>query len=173
MAIQKVIQFGNPLLRQVSSPVTDFEDSEIKKIELDLRDTLIDLKQRHQRGGGLAAPQIGHLNQIICLIVKGELSYMINPKILEKSQETFAVWDFCFSADASFIAEIERHKRIKVEFYTETGEKAVREYEGYWSELLQHEIDHLHGRLFIDLIKNTQKIMMKEEWDKQFSYTQT
>ncbi len=97
---------------------------------------------------------------------------MLNPRIIKKSKQMFDVWDFCLSCGASFLAKIKRPKKITVEFYDEKGKKHISDYKGYWSELINHEIDHLDGILFIDLIKNPKSIMMMEEWDKQFRYKQ-
>jgi peptide deformylase len=72
----------------------------------------------------------------------------------------FNVWDFCFSSNAAFTAQIKRHWKITVEYHDEKRQKQKEDFEGYFSELLQHEIDHLEGRLFIDLIKDPSKIKM-------------
>ncbi len=95
---------------------------------------------------------------------------MINPKIIKKSKQMFEVWDMCLSCEVSFLAKIKRYKKITVEYYTPEGEKVVAEYKDYYSELLQHEIDHLNGILFIDHIKKPQSIIMNDEWDKQYAY---
>ena len=168
MAIKKVLQFGNPLLREKSRKVNNFNINLNKKIMRDLRDTLINLKKKHKTGGGLAAPQIGYLDRIVFLCAKGKSFFMFNPVIVKKSRQMFNVWDFCFSAGASFTAKIKRHKKISVEFFDETGNKYCEEYKDYRAELIQHEIDHLNGILFIDHIKNPTTIMMMEEWKKNF-----
>lgn len=172
MTIKKVLLFGNPLLRKKSTKVTDFNSRLNKKMMKDLKDTLLKLKKNHKKGGGLAAPQIGYLKRIIFINAEGNSFYMINPRIIQKSKKMIDVWDFCFSCNASFLAKIKRHKKIVVEFYNEKGGKEVSNFKDYFSELIQHEIDHLNGRLFIDLIKNPKLIMMMEEWDKKYKYTQ-
>lgn len=97
---------------------------------------------------------------------------MVNPRILGKSKEMFDVWDFCFSCDASFLAKIKRHRSIVVEYLDERGEKNVSKFKDYFSELIQHEVDHLDGILFIDLIRNPGSITMMEEWEKKHKYKQ-
>lgn len=169
MAIQEVLQFGNPLLRESCTDVVDFEAPGVLQIEADLQDTLHDLQRIHCRGGGLAAPQIGSKLRIVYVNAHGRSFHLCNPVIVEHSEETFEVWDFCFSARASFLAQVTRNLRICVEYQDVTGSKRSEEFEGYFSELLQHEIDHLNGTLFIDRIKNPGTLTMVEEWDRYYT----
>lgn len=167
MAISDIVLLGDPRLRERSAAVTDFDSQSTQTIKAALEHTLLDLQRRHLRGGGLAAPQLGYLSQIIFLNARGRSLFLFNPTITEKSSELFDVWDFCFSAEAAFIAKIKRHKKITVEFTDERGRQRTEQYEDYWSELVQHEIDHLHGRLFIDLIEEPNSITMMKEWNRQ------
>ncbi len=163
MAIIKVILIGDPLLRKKCFRVTDFNSPEVKTIKSGLKSTLHYLQQIHKRGGGLAAPQIGHLKKIIYINAKGRSFFLINPKITYASKKMFSVWDFCFSGNAAFTAQVKRHWKIRVEYDDEKGQKGEEDFQGYLSELLQHEIDHLEGRLFIDLINDPSKIKMIEQ----------
>ncbi len=171
MAIQDVLQFGNPWLRQSSIEVLDFEAPEVLKAQTDLKDTLHSLQFIHAKGGGLAAPQIGSLLRIVYINAHGRSFHLCNPVIVERSEETFEVWDFCFSAKASFLAQITRNLRISVEYQDVAGQKLREEFEGHFSELLQHEIDHLNGTLFIDHINKPETITMVDEWDKGRAYS--
>jgi peptide deformylase len=166
MAIQNVLQFGNPVLREHCSAVTDFAAAGFLQIQTDLKDTLLDLQRIHGRGGGLAAPQIGSNSRIIYINARGRSLHLCNPVIVERSQETFEVWDFCFSARAAFLAPVRRNLRIRVEYQDTAGLLHSEEFEDYFSELLQHEIDHLDGTLFIDRVEDTGAIVMVDEWDK-------
>ncbi len=170
MAIKKVLLVGNPLLRKKSGKVGDFNSPETKRVMRDLKGTLIDQQKRYKKGGGIAAPQIGQLKQIVFLNTKSCSFYMINPKIIKKSKQMFYVWDMCLSCKVTFLARIKRYKKITVEYYTEKGEKIVADYKDYYSELIQHEIDHLNGILFIDYITDPKSIIMNEEWDKKYNY---
>ncbi len=160
MAIREVLQFGNPLLREGSAAVSDLNSPSTLQTMEDLRDTLLDLQRIHGRGGGLAAPQIGSLTKIIFINAPGRSFFLLNPAIVDRSDEMFDVWDFCFSASAAFVAQIERHRRIVVEYQDENGAGQTEEFEDYFSELLQHEIDHLNGKLFVDLIDRPETIRM-------------
>ena len=160
MAIKKIILIGDPLLRKKCTKVNDFESPEVRNIKSGLKSTLHNLQKIHKKGGGLAAPQIGYLKKVIYINAKGRSFFLINPKITYASKKMFNVWDFCFSANAAFTAQIKRHWKIRVEYNNESGQKLGENFEGYFSELLQHEIDHIEGRLFIDLIKDPSKIKM-------------
>jgi peptide deformylase len=160
MAIKKVILIGDPLLRKKCVRVNYFNSHEVKTIKSGLKSTLHNLQKIHKRGGGLAAPQIGYLKRVVYINAKGRSFFLINPKITYASKKVFNVWDFCFSGNAAFTAQIKRHWKITVEYANEKGQKGEEDFEGYFSELLQHEIDHLEGRLFIDLIKDPSKIKM-------------
>lgn len=172
MAIKDVLQFGNPLLRKSCVEVLDFGVAEVLQAQINLKDTLHDLQFIHGKGGGLAAPQIGSLFRIVYINVRNRSFHLCNPVIVERSEETFDVWDFCFSAKASFLARVTRNQRIRVEYQDAAGQKNSEQFEGYFSELLQHEIDHLNGTLFIDHIEEPGTLMMVEEWDKQHTYRQ-
>ncbi len=163
MAIKKVILIGDPLLRKKCFKVNNFNSPEVKTIKSGLKSTLHHLQKIHKKGGGLAAPQIGYLKKVIYINAKGRSFFLINPKLTYASKKLFNVWDFCFSGNAAFTAQIKRHRKITVEYVDEKGQKSEEDFEGYFSELLQHEIDHLEGRLFIDLIKDPSKIKMIDQ----------
>ena len=171
MAVRDVLQFGNPILREKSVDVGGFGTPAVQQTMWDLKDTLHELQRAHHKGGGLAAPQIGSLSKIIYINARGHSFFVLNPEIVDKSDELFDVWDFCFSANAAFLARIKRSTSIDVDYRDENGDPKREKFEGYFSELLQHEIDHLDGRLFIDLIEDPKTITMVEEWDRSYSYS--
>ncbi len=168
MAIKDVLLIGNPKLRQESSEVIDFK-FELKEIIQDLKDTLIHLQETKKIGRGLAAPQIGHKKKVILFQLPEKSFVMVNPKIVSKSEETFQVWDSCFCFDVAFFVQVERNESIKVEYQDENGNIKIEEFAGDLSELVQHEIDHLHGILATDHLKDVTKIMMRDEWEKMMT----
>ena len=95
MAVKKVLLFGDPELRRKSKRVQDLQAKEVEAVMRDLKDTLKSLKQKHKRGGGLSAVQIGKRVQIIYIEVTRHSFFMINPKIIKKSRRKIEVWDFC------------------------------------------------------------------------------
>lgn len=157
---------GNPTLRKKSSDVK--RRAETEKILEDLRDTLIHLQKKKRIGRALAAPQIGYLRKVVYFNLPKRSFAMVNPKIAWMSKRQFEVWDSCFSFDVSFFVKIKRHKRIRVEYMTEEGNPLIEEFRDDISELVQHEIDHLHGILAVDHLRDSRKIVLREEWEKRY-----
>ncbi len=169
MAVRKVLQLGDKKLRQKCSNVSEF-DKELPKIARDLKDTLTYLQKREKIGRGLAAPQIGYMKNVIFFSLKDEGEfYMVNPKIIWESPKKFEVWDSCFSFGyAAFFVKIKRHKEIGVKYYDMNGKAKPEEFKNDLSELVQHEIDHLHGILATDHLKDVKNIILREEWEKRY-----
>jgi len=158
---------GNPKLREKSSKVSDFGE-DLQGIIQDLRDTLSHLQEVKNIGRALAAPQIGHMKQVIYYGLPKNPFIMVNPEITSKSEEKFWVWDSCFSFDVAFFVEILRHKKIKVNYQDENGKTHVKDYANDMSELIQHETDHLHGILATDHLTDVKRIILRQEWEKRF-----
>ncbi len=167
MAIRPVLLFGDPRLRKVCDPVRRVDDPRVSGLRKDLYETLGHLQLSHHRGNGLAAPQIGALLRLACIRSPERTFFLHNPEILNKSEEMFEVWDFCFSAKAAFMAKIKRHRHITIRYLDEDGNEQCEMFSDKMSELLQHEIDHLNGILFIDHITQPGTLIMTEEFDKQ------
>ncbi len=167
MPIKDVIMLGNPNLRKSSSDVTNF-NKELRGDLTNLKDTLTYLQKTKDLGRAIAAPQIGIMKKIVYFQLSDSSFYMVNPKITWRSEEMFKVWDSCYSFDIAFFIEILRHKTIKVEYQDEKGSIVFENFSGDLSELVQHEIDHLHGILATDYIKDVKKIIMRSEWEKRF-----
>jgi peptide deformylase len=158
---------GNPKLREKSSEITNEE--ELEQVIEDLKDTLHYLQKTKLIGRALAAPQIDYPKRVIYYdLPNGESFVMVNPKITQMSSKKFWVWDSCFSFDVAFFVEIERYKRITVEYLDETGNTHLKDYEDDLSELIQHEIDHLNGILATDHLKDVKKIISRQEWEKKY-----
>ncbi|MHA2181440.1 MAG: peptide deformylase [Promethearchaeota archaeon] len=167
MVIKEVLLLGNPKLRKNSRDVVNF-NNELRNDLNDLRDTLTHLQKTKKLGRAIAAPQINLLKNIIYFHLPEKSFYIINPKISWRSKEMFYVWDSCFCFDVAFFIEILRHRKIKVEYQNEEGNVVLADFSDDLSELVQHEIDHLHGILATDHIKNVKKIIMRDEWEKRF-----
>ena len=167
MAIKDVLMLGNPKLRDKSCDVNDF-NLDLEQNLNDLKNTLTHLQQTKKIGRALAAPQIGVMKKLIYYQLPERSIYMENPKITWKSEEMIHIWDSCYSFDIAFFVEIQRNKRISVEYQDEKGIKLTENYTDDLSELVQHEIDHLHGILAIDHLKDVKKIIMRSEWERRF-----
>jgi peptide deformylase len=162
--IKQVLMLGNKTLRQKSIPI-DFEKDNIEKIIMDLKDTLHYLQQEKKIGRAIAGVQIGCLKRIIYMESNGTSIIMINPEIIDSSNEKFEEWDSCFSADVAFFGKTSRNKNITVKYFDESKNKIERCFYDDLSELFQHEIEHLNGIIFTDHIINNQ-IIMRNEWEK-------
>ena len=124
-------------------------------------------------GRGIAAPQLGELQRVIFLQLRPiEPWPLINPEIVESSQEKIVAWDACLSFLSIFM-QVERHRRITVRYESLQGEtlEVVAGDERNLSELLQHEIDHLDGILAIDRVVDVKTICTREEFEKRYRDT--
>ena len=167
MAIKNILLIGNPILRKKSEDIIAFGE-ELHSLITDLKDTIIDFQKRKSIGRGIAAPQIGVLKKVIYLHLPDRSFTLINPEIIWKSKETMDVWDSCFSFDVAFFVKNERFKSIRVKYQNERGELIEETFCDDISELLQHEIDHLHGILATDHLKDNKDIILRPEWEKRF-----
>ena len=119
-------------------------------------------------GVGLAANQIGILKQIVTIFFvekerKREIQYTLyNPKIISYSSETISMEEGCLSLPEQF-SEIERPKKISLEFLDEKNNLIKKDVDGIEARILQHEIDHLSGKLFVDYLSLLKRnIMIKK-----------
>lgn len=165
--IKEILLIGNPVLREKSEDITSF-DNDLQDIVNDLKDTIIDFQQRKRIGRGIAAPQIGILKKVIYLNLPGKSFELINPEIIWKSDETIQLWDSCFSFDVAFFVKIQRFQSIKVKYQNIKGEWAEEVFNDDMAELLQHEIDHLHGILATDHLTDNKNIILRGEWETRY-----
>jgi peptide deformylase len=170
MAIRPILQLGDPLLREKCARVEGPTSSAIHDLVADLADTLAHWRSVTGYGRGIAAPQIGILQRVIFLKLPGEEPWpLINPEIIERSEEKIIVWDACLSFLSIFM-QVERHQEISVRYQNIAGETLTLRAgeERNLSELLQHEIDHLDGILAIDRVIDTKTICTREEFEKRY-----
>lgn len=143
----------------------DLNDKEgIAKLLEDMKDTL-----KVADGCGLAAPQVG-VNKRMVIVDGRELTetyaelkdffrVMINPVVLEESDETCEYSEGCLSVPGVY-AEVRRPSVIKVEYYDENLTKVVEEFEGFACRMVQHELSHLEGNLFVDNVSPIRRKML-------------
>src|SRR6267143_685533 len=170
MAIRKILQLGDPALREVAKPVDDPATPEIRVLVEDLADTLAHWRKTTGYGRGIAAPQLGVSLPVIFLRLPGEGPWpMVNPAITERSAEKIVVWDACLSFLSIFM-QVERHREITVRYQDLNGEwhetRASEEHN--LSELLQHEIAHPDGILAVDRITDMKTMCTREEFEKRY-----
>jgi peptide deformylase len=170
MAIQTVLQLGDPKLREIAAPVANPRAPEIAALVQDLADTLAHWRATTGYGRGIAAPQIGVAQRVIFLQLPGAEPWpLINPEITERSTEKIVVWDACLSFLSIFM-QVERHREIKVRYQDLQGEwrEIQAGAEKDLAELLQHEIDHLDGILAVDRITDMRTLCTREEFEKRY-----
>jgi peptide deformylase len=170
MPIRPVLQLGDPLLRQKAVSVADPTAREVHDLVRDLADTLAHWRSATGYGRAIAAPQLGELRRVIFLkLPDAEPWPLINPEIIESSEEKIIVWDACLSFLSIFM-QVERHREVTVRYQTLRGETCEFEAgdEHNLSELLQHEIDHLDGILAVDRVVDVKTICTREEFEKRY-----
>lgn len=170
MPVRPVLQLGDPLLRLKAVAVEDPRSHEIGDLIRDLEDTLRHWRSKTGYGRGIAAPQLGISQRVIFLKLPGVAPWpLINPEIVDRSEEKITVWDACLSFLSIFM-QVERYRRITVRYKNPEGE--VLEFDAgddrNLAELLQHEIDHLDGILAIDRVVDLKTICTREEFEKRY-----
>lgn len=162
--ILPIYLYGSEVLRNENVDV-DINDKEgIAKLLEDMKDTL-----KVADGCGLAAPQVG-VNKRLVIVDGRELTetyaelkdffrVMINPVVLEESKETCEYSEGCLSIPGIY-AEVRRPSKIKVEYYDENLEKVMEEFEGFACRMVQHELSHLEGNLFVDNVSPIRRKMI-------------
>jgi peptide deformylase len=144
MGIYKIVTKEDPLLRKQAKPVKEVDDKVIKII-----DDMFETMYATDTGVGLAAPQVGILKQIIVIDTQDEEPFaLINPEIISSEGETDSE-EGCLSCPEEY-GIVKRAEKVKVKALNENGEEIEIEAEGFLAIVLQHEIDHLKGVLFID-----------------------
>jgi peptide deformylase len=155
---------GDPLLRAISIPVASA--AEAGAVFDDLRDTLRDFQRAHGFGRGISAVQIAEPKRLIYMELNGRAWRLRNPEYEFRSEETFVLWDDCFSFP-DLLARVERHVAVRVRYEDENGETQRIEASGPLSELLQHEMDHLDGVLAVDRAIDRDSLCTREEYERQ------
>lgn len=170
--IRPICRMGNPILRTVAEEVkvTDIKTDDFAQVITDLRDSM-----KHYGGIGIAAPQIG-ISKKVCIIELEEFNrygqeinlpftVFINPVIEVLTPDEAGYWEGCLSVPG-LRGFVERPQLIRVTFLNADGKKEVMEARGFLATVVQHELDHLFGRLYIDRIKDLTLISYQEEFDQ-------
>ncbi len=155
MTILQVLEYPDPILKQVSKEVTSFDSS----LETFLKD-FIETLNSHKYCVGLAAPQVESLQRIVAIDISrarkphpnNGLLILINPKILESSNFKI-VREGCLSIP-DFTANVKRAMKIKVQFQNLKDKTEELETNDFEAHAIQHEMDHLDGILFLDKMAN-------------------
>ena len=154
MADRQIRLFGDPVLRTASDPIPEITDS--------IRNLILDLERATDLPGraGVAAPQIGVNLRAFSYKVDGVIGHLINPILVETFGEPELVDEGCLSLPEIW-SKTPRYPKVKVSGTTLEGEQVNIEAEGLLAQVLQHEIDHLDGKVYLDrLDPQARKITM-------------
>ena len=156
---RNILIHPDPRLKKVCAPVADITD-DLRKLADDMLETMYDAP-----GIGLAAPQIGVLERLIvvdCVKEEGATPrplVMFNPEVIASSDETNVYEEGCLSIPEQY-AEVTRPKVVEVTWLDRDGNLQQETFDDLWATCVQHEIDHLNGKLFIDYLKPLKRQMI-------------
>lgn len=165
MAIREILIHPDPRLKAVANPVTEFDDR-LRTLAEDMLETMYDAP-----GIGLAAPQVGVMKRLLVMdCVKEEDAppqpmVLINPAVTWASEDRSTHEEGCLSIPEQF-AEVERPAEVEVTWNDFEGNAVAERFEGLWATCVQHEIDHLNGKLFIDYLKPLRRQMITRKMKK-------
>jgi peptide deformylase len=158
-----ILEFPDARLRTIAKPVADVTDDTRRIIE-DMFETMYAAP-----GIGLAATQVNIHQQIIVMDIsedKSEPLVFINPIITVLDEELDSYDEGCLSVPG-FYEAVERPKGVKIEAIDRTGSPFVMESEGLLAVCIQHEIDHLNGKLFVDYLSSMKRQRIRKKLEKQ------
>jgi peptide deformylase len=183
--LRDIIQIGDPVLNKKTTDVSDVNDPKVKQLIEDLIDTC---EENHSTTAGLSAPQINELLSV-CVCRRTDIEelrgedtlplnelweVMINPKVISKSEEKSQFWEACLSIGVGknqLWGPVQRSKSIVVEYLDRNGNKKTLSPDGFFSHVVQHEIDHLNGILFLTYIDNPANIWKGKDLDSYLDET--
>jgi peptide deformylase len=167
MAILDILIWPDPQLLEISTPITDIDD-DLKQLAEDMLETMYDAD-----GVGLAAPQVGIQKRMVIIDIhagaderpSGEPPLtLINPEFIE--QEGELTWEEgCLSVPGE-LGEVTRAAKVKMKYTDLEGQEHVVEAEGLKAVALQHECDHLDGKLFVDYLSRIKRNVIRRRMNK-------
>lgn len=168
----KKTEFGNPVLRSVAAPLRR-EEIASEKIQTLIADMYYTLEHK-KYGVGLAAPQVGQGVALSVIAIKStptrpdlkpEQLTIINPEIVQYYGRRTSMWEGCISG-LELYAQVPRYKKVRLKWMDEQAKRHEQDFDGFIAHVIQHEVDHLNGILYVDKIKNTRSIMTIREYKK-------
>lgn len=165
MTIRPILIHPDPRLKTRATTVTEVTD-DLRVLAKDMLETMYDAP-----GIGLAAPQVGVLSRVLVMdCVKDpdqepEPMVLINPEVVEASEELASYEEGCLSIPEQY-AEVQRPAEVKVRWMDLEGSEQEAHFDGLWATCVQHEIDHLDGKLFIDYLKPLKRQMITRKMQK-------
>jgi peptide deformylase len=166
MAVLKIAKLGAPVLRQVAQPVAmdKLGRRAVQQLIDDMLETMVAAD-----GIGLAAPQVFQSEQVLVMECKGEQGFpqtiMINPEIVGYSPVSAEGWEGCLSVDG-LRGKVKRAVGVRVKFYDRDGNLMELDATGLYAVCIQHEVDHLRGKVFLDRMTDFSTLTQLEEFSK-------
>lgn len=173
MAILKVARMGHPILRKKGRALEpkEIQSDRIQRLIQDMTETM-----HEYRGIGLAAPQVHESLQLAIIEIESDnprypgsaqkpLTIFINPKITVLDQTLQGFWEGCLSVP-ELRGFVERPKKVQVDYLDDQGAPQSIIGEGFLATVIQHELDHLNGRLYIDRIKDPALLSYMDEYQR-------
>lgn len=174
MAILKVARMGHPVLRRVAQPVSEKEikSERFQRFIEDMIETM-----REYDGIGLAAPQVHHSIRVSVVEIQDNPRYatkehvglhaFINPEVTLLRKDTNSYWEGCLSLPG-LRGLVARPNKIKVKYLDRDAKPCELVAENFLATVLQHEFDHLDGKLYVDRLVDTTKLVFDEEFEKHW-----
>lgn len=160
MAVREIVKWPDPRLKAKANPVTVFDDA-LRRLADDLLDTM-----RAAPGVGITGPHIGELVRLVVLeLAPGEVRIYVDPMVIEASEETIRHAEGSVSMPG-VVEEVERAARVRVAYRDLDGSAREEEAEGFLAVCLQHEIDQLDGRFWIERLSRLKRERAVKRWEK-------
>jgi len=157
----KIVTLGNDVLREQSKKVEKFDDA-LKEFVDNMFETL-----RVSNGIGLAAPQVGVSKKLFIVLLEDEEEYVfVNPEIIETSADLVPYEEGCLSVPGVF-SDVERPSKVTVYAQDIKGKNFKIEASGILARVIQHENDHLNGKLFIDRVNEEKREVLIHQYEKK------
>lgn len=171
----EICQVGNPILRAKSEAITNVKDVEIQK----LIDVLIKTLRKSQ-GVGIAAPQIGRSLRLLIIASHPNDRYphapkmqpiaLINPQITSYCEPITKDWEGCLSVP-NIRGLVPRYETVEVNYCDRYGQEKTDIFQGFIARILQHEYDHLDGKVFLDRVETSLDLVSESEYYKLIKNT--
>lgn len=166
MAVLAVLELGNPMLRQRAQPVADPLNPEIQALIADLWDTLDDLRRRRGRGHALAASVVGIPQRVMVVSFEEQRYVLINPRFERWSRRQSLGFETCLTFDCIY-GQVYRPEEVVVVAIDAQGLEQRYEISGRLARIMQHEIDHLDGLVWLDRDPDLTTICTTNEYLRQ------
>ena len=150
--VLEIIQEDDPVLRKKAETVKDEKNPEIQKL---IKDMIAIMKVA--KGLGLAAPQVGVSLRVFTIDIKGNVFVFVNPEIKDFSKESGSFEEGCLSVNKTW-GPVVRPKKLTIKALDENGQPVKIRAKGLLARVIQHEMDHLNGILFIDKAEKFYKV---------------